>query len=35
MNGSIRGDGEELMDYLRRSGKYQDPSLSPKPGSSS
>jgi CheY-like chemotaxis protein len=26
------GDGEELMDYLRRKGKYKDPSLSPRPG---
>jgi CheY-like chemotaxis protein len=26
------GDGEELMDYLRRRGKYKDPSLSPRPG---
>jgi CheY-like chemotaxis protein len=26
------GDGEELMDYLRHRGKYQDPSSSPRPG---
>ncbi len=25
-------DGEELMDYLRRRGKYKDPSSSPRPG---
>jgi CheY-like chemotaxis protein len=25
-------DGEELMDYLLRSGEYADPSDSPKPG---
>lgn len=25
-------DGEELMDYLNRSGKYSDPSSSPRPG---
>jgi CheY-like chemotaxis protein len=25
-------DGEELMDYLRRRGKYEDPSSSPRPG---
>jgi CheY-like chemotaxis protein len=25
-------DGEELMDYLRRSGKYIDAALSPRPG---
>jgi CheY-like chemotaxis protein len=24
-------DGEELMDYLHRSGKYADPALSPRP----
>jgi CheY-like chemotaxis protein len=24
-------DGEELMDYLRRSGKYADPAASPRP----
>ena len=24
-------DGEEALDYLRRRGKYQDPTLSPKP----
>jgi CheY-like chemotaxis protein len=24
-------DGEELIDYLARSGKYTDPSLSPRP----
>ncbi len=26
------GDGEELMDYLHRRGKYKDSSLSPRPG---
>ena len=26
------GDGEELMDYLHRRGKYKDPSFSPRPG---
>ncbi len=26
------GDGEELMDYLRRQGKYRDRSKSPRPG---
>jgi CheY-like chemotaxis protein len=26
------GDGEELMDYLRRQGKYRDRSGSPRPG---
>ncbi len=26
------GDGEELMDYLRRQGKYRDHSASPRPG---
>lgn len=26
------GDGEELMDYLLRRGKYADPSSSPRPG---
>ncbi len=26
------GDGEELMDYLRRQGKYRDYSASPRPG---
>lgn len=25
-------DGEELMDYLKRRGRYADPSLSPRPG---
>ncbi len=25
-------DGEELMEYLRHQGKYQDPSCSPRPG---
>lgn len=25
-------DGEELMDYLHRKGKYSDPESSPKPG---
>ncbi|MEQ8784968.1 MAG: response regulator [Pirellulaceae bacterium] len=25
-------DGEELMDYLRRRGKYADPATSPRPG---
>jgi CheY-like chemotaxis protein len=25
-------DGEELMDYLRRRGKYANPSSSPRPG---
>jgi CheY-like chemotaxis protein len=25
-------DGEELMHYLRRLGKYEDPSSSPRPG---
>ena len=25
-------DGEELMDYLHRRGKYVDPELSPRPG---
>jgi CheY-like chemotaxis protein len=25
-------DGEELMHYLRRSGRYTDPSFSPRPG---
>ena len=25
-------DGQELMDYLRREGKYDDPSISPRPG---
>jgi two-component system response regulator len=25
-------DGEELMDYLRRRGKYADPASSPRPG---
>jgi len=33
MNGlRFVGDGEELMDYLRRQGKYKDPQLSPPPG---
>ena len=26
------GDGEELLDYLRRRGKYSDPEVSPRPG---
>jgi CheY-like chemotaxis protein len=26
------GDGEELMDYLQRRGKYRDRSASPRPG---
>jgi CheY-like chemotaxis protein len=25
-------DGEELMDYLRRQGRYADPEQSPRPG---
>ncbi len=25
-------DGEELMDYLKRRGKYSDPARSPRPG---
>src|ERR687893_1855302 len=25
-------DGEELMDYLKRRGRYADPALSPRPG---
>ena len=25
-------DGEELMNYLRRSGNYADPTFSPRPG---
>lgn len=25
-------DGEELMDYLKRRGKYADPATSPRPG---
>jgi len=25
-------DGEELIEYLRREGKYSDPKLSPRPG---
>ncbi len=25
-------DGEELMDYLKRRGQYQDPAASPRPG---
>ncbi len=25
-------DGEELMDYLRRRGKYSDPAAAPRPG---
>ena len=32
--GTVRfvGDGEELMDYLMRRGKYGDPLSSPRPG---
>ena len=26
------GDGEELLDYLYRRGKYRDPASSPRPG---
>ena len=26
------GDGEELLDYLRRRGRYADPAASPRPG---
>jgi CheY-like chemotaxis protein len=26
------GDGEELLDYLRRRGKYDDPGNAPRPG---
>jgi CheY-like chemotaxis protein len=26
------GDGVELMDYLKRRGKYSDPSAAPRPG---
>jgi two-component system response regulator len=26
------GDGEELLDYLRRQGRYADPGQSPRPG---
>jgi CheY-like chemotaxis protein len=26
------GDGEELMDYLHRRGKYHDPGMAPRPG---
>ena len=26
------GDGEELMDYLKRRGQYSDPKSSPRPG---
>lgn len=26
------GDGEELLDYLRREGDYSDPASSPRPG---
>jgi len=26
------GDGEELLDYLRRRGRYADPEESPRPG---
>jgi CheY-like chemotaxis protein len=26
------GDGEELIDYLRRRGKYADPANAPRPG---
>jgi CheY-like chemotaxis protein len=25
-------DGQELMDYLKRQGRYQDPATSPRPG---
>src|SRR4051812_48449788 len=25
-------DGEELLDYLKRQGKYADPAVSPRPG---
>jgi CheY-like chemotaxis protein len=25
-------DGEELLDYLRRTGRYTDPAVSPRPG---
>src|SRR5690242_17922365 len=25
-------DGEDLMDYLKRRGRYQDPATSPRPG---
>src|SRR5580700_7805338 len=25
-------DGEELLDYLKRRGKYSDPAASPRPG---
>ncbi len=25
-------DGEELLDYLKRRGKYSDPDSSPRPG---
>lgn len=34
LSNSIRfvEDGEELMDYLRRKGKYADPADSPRPG---
>jgi CheY-like chemotaxis protein len=34
LSNSIRfvEDGEELMDYLRRKGKYMDPADSPRPG---
>lgn len=28
----VVGDGEELLDYLNRRGKYQDPASSPRPG---
>src|SRR4029078_8944329 len=28
----IVGDGEELLQYLRREGKYADPASSPRPG---
>ena len=33
MHGALRtvGDGEELMDYLRRRGPYADPAASPRP----
>ncbi len=26
------GDGEELLEYLRRRGKYADPAVAPRPG---
>lgn len=28
----VVGDGEELLDYLNRSGDYRDPASSPRPG---